>query len=224
MNGHRQPPRIWTAVGLLVALAGPPALVVAEGRIFGDAPGIGVQTLMQVIFCGLAGVVLLIVRRGERLPLRSIGARWPNASTVVTALLIIAAGFVLEQVTAPWAIAVAPEGLAAGVARLAVWPAWFRLFVGATSGIVEETLYRGYAVERLAAITGRTWLGALIATLAFGAAHIPFWGVGFAMVADLPAGVLLVLFYLWRRDLLANILAHSAGLIIRLFTSVPWSV
>ena len=113
--------------------------------------------------------------------------------------------------------------MTAEVARLAALPAWFRVFLGATSGVVEETLYRGYAIERLAAIAGRRWLGAALAALAFGLAHIPAWGVGYALAADLPAGIVLVLFYLWRRDLIANMLAHSTALIIALFTSVPWA-
>jgi hypothetical protein len=40
-------------------------------------------------------------------------------------------------------------------------------------------------------------------------------------VADLPVGVILALFYLWRRDLFANMLAQSAWLIVALFTTVP---
>ena len=213
-----------TVVGLLVALAGPPALVTVSRRIFGDTPTIGVQAFLQLVFCGLAVVVVLVVLRGERMPLRSIGVRRPDSSTIVTALMITAAGCLLGLLTAPLVTAVGAEGAAGGVATLAMWPAWFRLFVGTTSGIVEETLYRGYAVERLAALTGRVWVGALIAVIAFGLAHIPFWGVGFSLVADLPYGVLLVLFYLWRRDLFANILAHSGGLIVSLFTTVPWAV
>jgi membrane protease YdiL (CAAX protease family) len=213
-----------TVVGLLVALAGPPTLVSVSRRIFGDTPSIGVQTFLQLIFCGLALVVVFIVVRGERMSLRSIGVRRPDSSTVVTALMITAAGFLLGLLTAPLENAVGAEGVAGGVAKLAMWPAWFRLFVGATSGIVEETLYRGYAVERLAVLSGRVWLGALIAIVAFGLAHIPFWGVGFSLVADLPYGMLLVLLYLWRRDLFANILAHSGGLIVSLFTTVPWAV
>jgi hypothetical protein len=43
------------------------------------------------------------------------------------------------------------------------------------------------------------------------------WGVGFALTNDLAAGVILVLFYLWRRDRVANILAHCAGLLLGLF-------
>jgi membrane protease YdiL (CAAX protease family) len=116
------------------------------------------------------------------------------------------------------------KGADAGIAELARLPVWFRVVLGVTGGVVEETLYRGYAVERLATLTGRRWLGATLATIAFAAAHIPAWGVGFALVADLPAGVILVLFYLWRRDLVANMLAHSAGLIMAMFTIVPGAV
>ena len=221
---HRVPLSMSTAVGLLVALAGPPTLVSASRRVFGDTPSLGVQTLLQFLFCGLALVVVLMVVRGERMPLRSIGVRRPDSSTVVTALMITAAGVVLGLLTAPLVNAVGARESAAGVAKLAMWPAWFRLFVAATSGIVEETLYRGYAVERLTALSGRVWLGALIAIVGFGSAHIPFWGVGFALLVDLPYGVLLVLFYLWRRDLVANILAHSGGLIVSLFTTIPWAV
>jgi membrane protease YdiL (CAAX protease family) len=57
--------------------------------------------------------------------------------------------------------------------------------------------------------------------LAFGLAHVPAWGLGVALGADLPFGIVMTLFYLWRRDLLANILAHSAGLVVGLLTVVP---
>ena len=92
------------------------------------------------------------------------------------------------------------------------------MFVGVTGGCVEETLYRGYAVERLATLVHRRWLGAMLATVAFAAAHVPLWGVAFVVTADLPAGIVLVLFYLWRRDLIANALAHSTGITVALLT------
>lgn len=60
-----------------------------------------------------------------------------------------------------------------------------------TSGAVEEVLYRGHAVERLATVTGRLPLGGLLATVAFGAARTPFLGA-------------------WSRDLFANAAAHTA--------------
>jgi hypothetical protein len=40
------------------------------------------------------------------------------------------------------------------------------------------------------------------------------WGGVFAIAADLPMGMLMTFAYIWRRDLVANALAHSAGLLI----------
>ena len=176
-------------------------------------------TVIQMILCACAAFVVLVVLRWEGLPLQSIGLRRFGWRTFATALLLTTIGFVLQAlVTAPLVKAFGQAGANAGVATLALLPTWFRLFLATTSGIVEETLYRGYAVERFAAITGRRWLGATLATAAFTAAHIPFWGVQFALVADLPVGILLVLSYLWRRDLVANMLSHSAWLVVALLT------
>jgi uncharacterized protein len=91
----------------------------------------------------------------------------------------------------------------------------------ATGGVVEEVLYRGYAVERLGTITGRPWVGGVISVFAFGLAHVPGWGVPFALAADLPFGLLMTMFYLWRRDLPANILAHSTALVVAMLTIGP---
>ena len=90
-----------------------------------------------------------------------------------------------------------------------------------TGGAVEETLYRGYAVERLATITGNTWLGGGIAALVFGLSHAPFWGMRFALATDLPFGMVMTAFYLWRRDVVANILAHSTALAVAMLSVVP---
>ena len=54
----------------------------------------------------------------------------------------------------------------------------------------------------------------------FTLAHVPAWGLGFALAADLPFGIAMTLFYLWKRDLLANSLAHSAGMVVGLL-AVP---
>jgi membrane protease YdiL (CAAX protease family) len=214
-----------TAVGLAVALGGPAVLAAVSPSLVGGKPNLGPQIFLQLVFCGLAVFVVAIVLRFERLPLRSIGLRQPGWSTVVTAILLFLVGFfLLPLVTNPLVKAWGHQGAEAGIAELAVLPTWFRVVIGATGGVVEETLYRGYAVERLSTITGRRWLGAALATVAFAAAHIPAWGVGFAVTADLPAGVILVLFYLWRRDLVANMLAHSTGLIVAMFTIVPSAV
>lgn len=40
------------------------------------------------------------------------------------------------------------------------------------------------------------------------------WGGVFAIAADLPMGMLMTFAYIWRRDLVANALAHSVALLI----------
>ena len=74
-------------------------------------------------------------------------------------------------------------------------------------GITEELLYRGYAVERIATLRGSYWLGDLISVLVYGLAHVPMWGWGPALTTILSGGIL-TLFFVWRGDLVANIIAH----------------
>lgn len=215
-------PRLPTVVALLAALAGPPLFVVVPDLLFGKSPSLGIQAVLQILYCGLAACVVCVVVRFERLPLRSIGVRRPDWSTLASGVLLwVAALYVLPLLTAPLLRAAGSEGLHAGLERLAPLPAWFRVILGITGGIVEETLYRGYAIERLTAITGRRWLGGTMSAVAFGIAHAPAWGLGFALAADLPFGIVMTLFYVWRRDLFANILAHSTGLVVSLLTAVP---
>lgn len=216
------PGNLSTHAGLLVALAGPPALVLVSDRLLGRTPGLGLEVVLHLLFCALAAVVVFLVIRLERLPAGSIGLRRPDWSTIVSAVLLaLVILYLLPLLTAPLVAAAGREGLDAGLRRIAAWPPSFRVFVGASSGIVEETLYRGYAVERLASMTGRRWLGATIAAMASALAHVPAWGLGFALAADLPFGIVMTLFYLWRRDLAANAIAHSTGLVVSLLTAVP---
>jgi membrane protease YdiL (CAAX protease family) len=215
-------PNLATSLTLLVALAGPVLFVMLSDRLFGESPSLGIQVVLHLLFCGLAGLIIWVVIRLERLPLRSIGVRRPDWATFVSGVLLwLVTLFLLPLITAPLLNAMGTAGLDAGLQQLAKLPAWFRVFLGVTGGVVEEILYRGYAVERLATITGREWLGGAISAVAFGLAHIPTWGIGFALAADLPFGILMTVFYLWRRDLLANMLAHSTGLVVAMLTTVP---
>jgi len=205
-----------------MALAGPPVFVVVTDRLFGTIPGLMTQVLLQLVYVALAGLLLLAIVGVEQLPLTSIGWRRPDAATLVSAAAVVAVSlYLLPIVTAPLVRLAGSEGLDAGIARLSAMPPWFLVVVGATGGAVEELCYRGYAIERLAAITGRRWLAGVLAVLAFALAHIPAWGVPFALAADLPFGILMTIFYLWRRDLPANMLAHASVLVVQLLTAVP---
>src|SRR4051794_5125198 len=91
-----------TAAGLLVTLCGPAAIAAMSPLVLGDSTNVVALVSLQLAFCGLAVLVLLLVRFGERLPLSSIGLKRPSWSTAVTALLLFLVGFwLLPIVTDP---------------------------------------------------------------------------------------------------------------------------
>ena len=74
-------------------------------------------------------------------------------------------------------------------------------------GVVEELFYRGYAIERLRFIgLGRFWSVA-IPLVIFSLGH---WTGGAAnILIAFVAALILTGFYLWRRDLVANMIGHG---------------
>ena len=108
----------------------------------------------------------------------------------------------------------------AGMAQILILPLWIRFIAAVTAGIVEDALFLGYAYNRLTLLTGSYWLAGLITVLVVSFLHFPHWGVG-PMLAYFVAVGLGTAFFAWRRDLLANIVAHVTvdvmGLVI-----VPW--
>lgn len=196
-----------TAVAVLLALIGPPIIVLTQ------LPPV----IAELIYCALVVFVLFMVTRVERLPLSSIGIHKPTAMTFLWGLGLWLIGFVLAPlITRPLVDLVGRSGVDAGVAKLAATSMLFRIWMAVRGGVAEEILYRGYPIERLTTMTGRRWLAAFISIVAFALAHIPAWGSGFALTADLMTGIVLTLSYLWRRDLVANMLAHSLGLLVAL--------
>jgi CAAX protease family protein len=160
--------------------------------------------LKEVLIWLNAVALIVIIRRGEHLPLRSIGvgtARWWKS---------ILWGFLIAIVSA-----VAVGGLAyltgygngPGSAAFEKLPLWLVTAIVFRAGVVEELFYRGYAIERLRLIgLGRFWSVA-IPLVIFSLGH---WSGGAAnILIAFAAGLILTGFYLWRRDLLANMIGHG---------------
>jgi membrane protease YdiL (CAAX protease family) len=82
-----------------------------------------------------------------------------------------------------------------------------RLRLVLRAAVVEETLFRGYPIERLTEILGNKWAAVLIPMVLFTAARVPFWGLAQAIPVVL-ASILMTLLYIWKRDLGLNIVAH----------------
>jgi uncharacterized protein len=217
MSAHRaRLGKLPSVAALIVALAGGPLLVVVPRIAFGEDQRVGLQIALQLLYCALAAGIVWVVLRHERLPLSSIGLRRPDWLTLPSVVLLDGVLVLLPLVTTRLFGSFDTRDLQTRLALIAMWPLWFRIFVGLSAGIVEELLYRGYALERLAAMSGRRWVGAGVSMLVFALAHVPAWGLEFALAADLPFSVVMTAFYLWRRALVANMLAHSSTLVIAL--------
>jgi membrane protease YdiL (CAAX protease family) len=99
--------------------------------------------------------------------------------------------------------------LSKGLAEVLSWPLWLRTLAVITAGTVEESLFRGYAIERLASLAGSYGWAGMISLAVFVVVHLPFWGPGIIFNA-LFGGLISTLLYIWRRDLAACIIAHIA--------------
>jgi membrane protease YdiL (CAAX protease family) len=148
--------------------------------------------------------IIAIIRRGEHLPMRSIGlgtARWWKS---------ILWGFIIAIVSAVIVGALAyvtSYGHGPGSAAFEKLPLWLITAIVFRAGVVEELFYRGYAIERLQMIgLGRFWSVA-IPLVIFSLGH---WSGGAAnILIAFAAGLILTGFYLWRRDLVANMIGHG---------------
>jgi membrane protease YdiL (CAAX protease family) len=150
-----------------------------------------------------AGLLLWLVRRKERLPLRSIGIGtapvWKSlARGLVIAVACVAPAALIAKITG--------YGHGAASQAFARLPLWLVFIVVVRAGVVEELFYRGYSIERLQGLGfGRipSWLVPLVI---FGASH---WTGGAAnIVMALMLGAILTAFYELRRDLVSNMFGH----------------
>ena len=79
----------------------------------------------------------------------------------------------------------------------------------ANAAVVEELFFRGFLIERLIALTGRSWLAGLASYLIFVGSHIPGSGLGIVITFDVVGTAALVGLYLLRRNLYVCMLAHA---------------
>ena len=208
-------PATW--VGLFISLFG--LLVIRQGVAF-LIPGITFTSalLKEALIWVSAVTLILIIRRGEHLPLRSIGlgtARWWKS--ILWGLVIAIASAVAVLLVAHFT----GYGNGPGSSAFEKLPLWLITAIMFRAGVVEELFYRGYAIERLQLVgLGRFWSVA-IPLVIFSLGH---WAGGAAnILIAFVAALILTGFYLWRRDLVANMIGHGlvdfvANVLPRLFS------
>jgi membrane protease YdiL (CAAX protease family) len=198
--------RAVTLAGLAIALL-LPFLTYAGGQwAFGsEQSDERVAAGLVVHWLTFAAIVALVLY-AERLPLSSIGVRpfrwWTIPAGVLAGVVMTIATGVLVRI-----LRLEPDVEYA--AYLQSLPFITRVLLVITAGVFEETVYRGYALERLASIFGNRWLAALVTVTLFTLAHAP--AVGFAHLLPIAiVSVFVTLLYLWRRDLILNMVTHTS--------------
>ena len=156
----------------------------------------------------LLGIVIFVERRS----IRSVGLVPLTRSDVglglglFAVIVLVSAGFtaLLHKMFPGFTSGIASEQLK----RLHSVPTAFFLFDIFLNGFFEEIAGRGYAIDRLRALTGSLLLASSLALFLDLAMHVPFWGWKYPILI-LPAQTLFVLMYIWRR-ISACIIAHIA--------------
>jgi membrane protease YdiL (CAAX protease family) len=192
-----------TWVGLFVSLFGL-LLIRQTVSYFAPTPTFASTIWKESLIWASAVALLVLVRRGEGQPLTSIGlgtSRWWKSILwgLVIAVICLVVAFVLAHLTG--------YGHGPGSAAFEKLPLWLVTLIVLRAGVVEELFYRGYAIERLQALgLGRFWAAA-VPLIIFALGH---WTGGWAnIVIALALGAILAGFYLWRRDLAANMIGHG---------------
>jgi membrane protease YdiL (CAAX protease family) len=192
-----------TWIGLFLSLFG--VVIIRQAfRFFTPDMPVAAVAWRETLIWAIAAALLVLIWRGERLPFRSIGlgtSPWWKSILwgFVTAVLCGVVAVVLAKLTGygHGPSSKAFEKLPLGLITLIVLRA----------GIVEELFYRGYVIERLQALGLGRFLSAGIPLVIFALAH---WTGGWAnIVIALALGAILAGFYLWRRDLVANMIGHG---------------
>ena len=78
------------------------------------------------------------------------------------------------------------------------------MFVAFTAGFGEEIFFRGFLLERVAAVTGRLWAGVTFSYLVFVAVHLPNLGVAGALRSTAVGALAFTLLYLGTRNVFAT--------------------
>src|ERR1700734_847494 len=172
-------------------------ILIRQGfRAISPEPGMSLVLAREASMFASAAVLIWLVRRREKLPLRSIGIGtspvWKSlAWGVVTAMACLLPAALIAKFTG--------YGHGAGSQAFTKLPIWVVLIVVVRAGVVEELFYRGYPIDRLKRLGFGRIASWVIPLGIFGAAH---WTGGAANIAiALVLGAIITAFFQWRQDL-----------------------
>jgi membrane protease YdiL (CAAX protease family) len=196
--------RVATWIGLFVSLFGMLIIRSVVLRVAVDPRHPSTVLIRELVYFAAATGLLLLVKFWEKKPLSSIGIGTASAGKS------IGWGFLLGVICFAVAAVIAlltHYGHGEASKAMDRLPTWLLTVVVFRAGIVEELFYRGFAMERLREV-GLSRAGAFVVPLViFGLGH--YTGGGANIVIALVLGGILAAFYSWKRDLNANMFAHT---------------
>ncbi|MFM5918244.1 MAG: type II CAAX prenyl endopeptidase Rce1 family protein [Novosphingobium sp.] len=159
-----------------------------------------------ILLGGTAWLLSYLVRSG---PVTAAEMGWlrPNRSTFgwgMLCLLGLMLGMVFLYLIRDWLNV--EDGMAQIGAR-AAHPVWMLFMFSAVAALSEEIVYRGILIGWLTRITGSRWSGAVLALALFALSHVGNWGWNYVVLAAVP-GLVLTLFFVWKRDLGICVIGH----------------
>lgn len=205
MNASATIPNRFTWMGIILSMFSITAINLVFKSIFGDQLTDGQMLTKELLIFGMVGFLLFYIIPKEKLDLSSIGLHnqhWGRSLLLVAGIFVVCIVALLGCLE---------------ICKLLGWKFGesksFDLlskpiiaFITLRAGVAEEVFMRGFLLERLTTITGKKWMAFLLSTLPFGLLHYSQGYAGILIVT--AAGGVLAVFYFWKRDLKANIIAH----------------
>lgn len=200
-------PSTW--VGLAIPLIGLPVWNLIAGSFLRPVmERNNITFLSTLITVGMALGVVAVVLWWEKKPLSALGIHRQTPRSIIFALsasIIIAIAGTLISLGLIKALNIPMPELV--TEKIKAFPVWLALWIVLSSSIAEEFLYRGFVLERIGQVCGNIWIGGLITLVWFTAMHLPL-GWLYTLTIVLPTSILITILYIWRRDLIANIMVH----------------
>ena len=198
-------PNRFTWIGIFLSMFGMTAISLVFKSIFGSQLTDGQMMTKELLIFGMVGFLLYYIIPKEKLNFESIGLHnrhWGRSLLLAIGIFVVCIAVILACLE---------------ISKLLGWKFGesksFDLlskpvisFITLRAGVAEEVFMRGFLLERFTTITGKKWMAFLLSTIPFGLLH---YSQGYAgiLIATVAGGVL-ALFYFWKRDLKANIIAH----------------
>ena len=155
--------------------------------------------------------VLVNVKYGEQKPLVLPGLEQKWYQTLGFSALVII-GMVLSGIIFSILVALITHKLPEHenlMSMVRQYPVWKKLIICIRAGIMEEICFRAYGISRLRQLTGNENLSITIPVVLFGLGHSAYGTVNHVLAATV-LGIVLTIFYLKTKNLLANMIGHAA--------------